>query len=93
MDTQQRNLPLVCMFSAGQSHLLIHNHETGGNLRLWFDTLLPTFQEWVMSFESNLWLVNSNLASRVPNFDSPYGPRNDDVKHKIGFTYVFSLCQ
>ena len=54
MDTQQRNFPLVYMFSAGQSHLLILIPETRGNLRLWFDTLLPSFQEQVMSFESNL---------------------------------------
>ena len=48
------NFPLVYMFSAGQSHILIHIHETVGNLGLGFDTIVPPFPEWVMCFESKL---------------------------------------
>ena len=40
MHTEQHNSPLVYMFSAGDSHLLIHIHETVGNLGLYFDTIL-----------------------------------------------------
>ena len=84
MYTQQCNFLLVYMFSSGQSHIWIHIHETVGNLWLWFDANLPSFQEWVMRFESKLWLVNLILASCVPTFHSPYGPINDDV------VYIFS---
>ena len=58
MYTQYRNFPLVYMFPAGQSKLLIHISETVGKLRLWPDTILPSFQELVNSFESSLELVN-----------------------------------
>ena len=87
--TQHRNFPLVYMFSAGQSHPLIHIHETVGNLGPWFDTILPPFQEWVMSLTSKLWLVNSILVSWVPNFHSLYSPRNDDLVHN--YTYLAVL--
>ena len=58
-----RNFPLVYMFSAGQSHLLIHIHETVENLGLWFDHIISSFQERVMSYKFKLWLINSILAS------------------------------
>ena len=31
-----------------------------------------------MGFEFKLWLVSLIIASCVPSFHSPYGPRNDD---------------
>ena len=37
---------LIYRFSAGQLHILIHINETLENLGFWFDTLLPSFQEW-----------------------------------------------
>ena len=51
MYTEYCNFPLVAMFSAGQSHPLIHIHETVEYLRLGFDNILPSFQELVMCSE------------------------------------------
>ena len=75
MYTQHRNFPFIYMFSAGQSHLVIHIPETVGIHR-------PSFQEWVMSFESKLYLVNPILAS---------SPRIDVVVHIFGSADIFSL--
>ena len=49
---------LIYRFSAGQLHILIHINETLENLGFWFDTLLPSFQEWDMCSECRLCLGN-----------------------------------
>ena len=73
------------MFTAGQSHPLIHiQDETVENLGLMFHILLPTFQEWVMGSEYKFWLVNLILASCVLTFRSSYRDKNEDVVHIFG---------
>ena len=55
MYTQHCNFPLVYMCLAGQTHILIHIHETVGNLEPWFDTILPSDL-----FMSEQWVLNPN---------------------------------
>ena len=76
MYTQYRNFPLVSMFS----DLLIHTQETVGNIGLWFDTILPSFQEWIISYESKN--SDSSFQSKRAVFQlitNPTVQKNDHI--------------
>ena len=46
-----------------------------------------------MNFDAQLWLVNSILASSVTTFQSPYGPRNNDVVQILGCADILACVK
>ena len=80
---------LVSMFS----DLLIHTQETVGNLGLWLDTILPSFQEWIISYESKNSDSSFNPSELCSNLSLTL--RCKKWSHHIGTQFgsaaVFSL--